>query len=415
MLTRNVVQIIGALFIMFYYSWRLTSVILSVVPVICIGAVVYGRQVRGLRKRFQDTLAKAAKTAEESISSVRTVRAFANEDKASDKYNEDITDSFGIGVKTALAAGGFFGAVSFLFQGAIVLVLWYGGTLVLDGHMTTGLLTTFMLYTLTTAMSIGVLSSVYGDLMQAVGASDRLFKLLDTLPQIEPDFDPTQSPQTKRKRTSSSVVTSYGALRTPSQRASATAAQNLHSQSAQSHAHATQRSYGDVEAPSTATVSTALRSARPAPATKTLGQGWGQISVPVMTSTRQQPHTRIRGHIEFRDVSFAYPSRSDVMVIDDVSLTVAQGSVVALVGPSGGGKSTIISLLERFYDPVQGQVLVDGVDIRTHHPHEYRRQLALVGQEPVLFATTINENIAYGVEGATQEEVIQAAMKVCVL
>eukprot|EP01134_Creolimax_fragrantissima_P007566 CFRG7566T1 len=393
MLTKNSVQVIGALCVMFYYSWRLTSVILGVVPVIAIGAVVYGRQVRGLRKRFQDTLAKASKVAEETIGSVRTVRAFANEDKAADDYNAAITDSFGIGVKTALAAGSFIGGVSFLAQGAIVLVLWYGGTLVLDGQITPGRLTTFMLYTLTTAIAIGTLSSIYGDLMQAVGASERLFDLLDSKPLIEPRFGTEMTnPETRSPAMVSSV---YGTLSTPPPTSPASP----------SLSYPTTRTPTPTHMTITQTHTNANTNTH-----TTVGESWRQISVPTVRS-RAQPVRKLLGNIEFRNVVFSYPSRRDVKVIDGISLTVAKGSVVALVGPSGGGKSTLISLLERFYDPCEGEILVDGLDIRSFHPHEYRRQLALVGQEPVLFATTINENIAYGLDNVKQEDIIQAAMK----
>ena len=98
-----------------------------------------------------------------------------------------------------------------------------------------------------------------------------------------------------------------------------------------------------------------------------------------------------------------------VTVCDGYSLKVELGQVVALCGPSGSGKSTVIALLERFYDPQQGRVLLDGVDIRTLNVRWLRQQLGLVAQEPVLFTGTVAENIAYGKEGASQDEVEAAA------
>jgi ABC-type multidrug transport system fused ATPase/permease subunit len=117
----------------------------------------------------------------------------------------------------------------------------------------------------------------------------------------------------------------------------------------------------------------------------------------------------VRGGVELRDVQFAYPTRPQVKVCDGYSLRVEPGQVVALCGPSGSGKSTVIALLERFYDPQQGQVLLDGVDIRTLNVRWLREQLGLVAQEPVLFTGTVAENIEYGKEGATRDEVIAAA------
>eukprot|EP00887_Chlorella_sp_A99_P002677 scaffold6.g2677.t1 len=118
---------------------------------------------------------------------------------------------------------------------------------------------------------------------------------------------------------------------------------------------------------------------------------------------------RVEGRLEFRGVTFAYPSRPDIIVFRHFELDVPPGQTVALVGESGSGKSTVISLIERFYEPQAGQVLLDGVDIRTLQLRWLRDHLGLVSQEPTLFATTIRQNIAYGKEGATEEEIEAAA------
>ncbi|XP_062185761.1 ABC transporter B family member 19-like [Phragmites australis] len=117
----------------------------------------------------------------------------------------------------------------------------------------------------------------------------------------------------------------------------------------------------------------------------------------------------IRGEIDFRHVDFAYPTRPDVMVFKDFSLRIRAGQSQALVGASGSGKSTVIALIERFYDPIAGKVMIDGKDIRRLNLKSLRLKIGLVQQEPVLFATSILENIAYGKDGATEEEVIEAA------
>ena len=117
----------------------------------------------------------------------------------------------------------------------------------------------------------------------------------------------------------------------------------------------------------------------------------------------------VEGSIELKDVVFAYPSRTDKPVFNGFSLTVASGSTVALVGESGSGKSTIIQLVERFYDPQQGSILIDGHDVRSLQLRWLRSQIGLVSQEPTLFATTIRENILFGKPGSTQQEVEDAA------
>jgi len=117
----------------------------------------------------------------------------------------------------------------------------------------------------------------------------------------------------------------------------------------------------------------------------------------------------VRGDIEVRDVVFAYPSAPEHLVCKGYNLSIQAGQTVALSGPSGSGKSTIIALIERFYDPLDGMLTLDGVDIKTLNVRWLRSQLGLVSQEPVLFQGTVAENIEYGKEGATQEEIEAAA------
>jgi len=117
----------------------------------------------------------------------------------------------------------------------------------------------------------------------------------------------------------------------------------------------------------------------------------------------------VRGEVEFENVSFVYPSRPDSVVLKEFSLRVPAGKTVALVGGSGSGKSTVISLLQRFYDPVEGEIRVDGVAIQRLQLKWLRSQMGLVSQEPALFATSIKENILFGREDASEEEVVEAA------
>uniref|UniRef100_A0A1A8HQI9 ATP-binding cassette, sub-family B (MDR/TAP), member 4 n=2 Tax=Nothobranchius kuhntae TaxID=321403 RepID=A0A1A8HQI9_NOTKU len=117
----------------------------------------------------------------------------------------------------------------------------------------------------------------------------------------------------------------------------------------------------------------------------------------------------IRGNIEFKNIHFNYPSRPDVKILDDMSLSVKNGQTMALVGSSGCGKSTTIQLLQRFYDPQKGSVSIDDHDIRSLNVRYLREMIGVVSQEPVLFATTISENIRYGRPDVTQREIEQAS------
>ena len=118
----------------------------------------------------------------------------------------------------------------------------------------------------------------------------------------------------------------------------------------------------------------------------------------------------VRGEVEFKGVDFAYPSRPENLTLNEFSLKVPAGMTVALVGSSGSGKSTVIALLERFYDPLDGEVLLDGVNIKKLKLKWLRSQMGLVSQEPALFATSIKENILFGKEDASMDEVVAAAM-----
>ncbi|KAJ8615575.1 hypothetical protein MRB53_034947 [Persea americana] len=123
-----------------------------------------------------------------------------------------------------------------------------------------------------------------------------------------------------------------------------------------------------------------------------------------------KPKKMIKGRIELKNVYFSYPSRPEQMIFQGLSIRIDHGETVALVGQSGSGKSTIIGLIERFYDPLKGSVEIDGQDIKSYNLRRLRSHIALVSQEPTLFAGTIRENIAYGKENATETEITQAAI-----
>lgn len=132
-------------------------------------------------------------------------------------------------------------------------------------------------------------------------------------------------------------------------------------------------------------------------------------TVTTVSSKTGRKLDKLEGHIQFKEVTFSYPSRPDVAIFDKLSLDIPAGKIVALVGGSGSGKSTVISLIERFYEPLSGKILLDGNDIRELDLKWLRKQIGLVNQEPALFATTIRENILYGKDDATLGEIQHAA------
>jgi ATP-binding cassette subfamily B protein len=300
----------GALAILLWTSWQLTLIMLAIVPLVAIGMVFYGRLLRRLSRQVQDASARTGEVAEETLSGIRTVRAFAAERAETARYRAAIDEVFGLAKKRARLGATFQGVAGFAAYAAIAAVLWVGGLMTVRGELTFGALTSFLLYTLTLAFSIGALSGVYEDLMRAVGASERVFELLDRTPSV-----------------------SSGELRLE----------------------------------------------------------------------------HVAGRVALSGVSFAYPARRDVPVLASVDLVLEPDQVVALVGPSGGGKSTISALVSRFYDPDAGSVSLDGVDYRELDPEWLRKQVGVVAQDPVLFATTVAENIRYGRPDASDEDVESAA------
>ena len=307
---RYLLSVLGAITILMWQSWRLTLLMLAVVPVVALGAAFYGRALRRISKQVQDALAVATAVAEESLSGIRTVRAFAREQAESTRYAEAVNVSYELARRRAALGATFQGVVSFAGYSAIGIVLWYGGLLLLEGQMTMGDLTSFLLYTFTVAFSLAALSGLYEDFSRSIGASSRVFELIDRQPQV-----------------------ASGALRLE----------------------------------------------------------------------------EVKGAVALEDVRFAYPTRPDAPVLQGMTFNIQQGEVVALVGPSGSGKSTVAALLSRFYDPQQGRLTLDGEPLETLDADWLREQVGVVSQEPILFATSIFDNIRYGQLAATREDIIAAA------
>lgn len=128
-----------------------------------------------------------------------------------------------------------------------------------------------------------------------------------------------------------------------------------------------------------------------------------------MSSIDKISSFEIKGNIEFRNVGFSYPSRPEIKVLQGLSLKIPAEQTIALVGSSGNGKSTCMQLLQHFYDPDEGNILVDDFDIRNFNISLLRSKMAMVGQEPVLFSTTIAENIRYGNPEATDKDIVNAS------
>ncbi|KAL4224077.1 ATP-binding cassette sub- B member 9 [Mactra antiquata] len=295
---RSLIKAIGVLFFMFKLSWRLTIVTFIGLPCLLAVSKIYGNYYKKLQEKVQDSLAVANNVAEEACSTMRTVRSFANENGEILRYADKLNETYKLYKTQAVMYSGFVWS-NMLFELALtVSVLYYGGHLVLDGTISGGTLISFILYQIQLGDCVDSMGYVYTGLMQAVGASEKVFEYIDRKPSI-------------------------------------------------SH-------HGNVIC------------------------------------------DKIQGYIEFKNVCFSYPSRPDVQVLKNISFTVEPGEVVALVGPSGGGKTSCVNLLEYFYKPDSGDVLLDNIPIHQYDHHFLHKQISLVGQEPVLYARSIEENIRYG-------------------
>jgi ABC-type multidrug transport system fused ATPase/permease subunit len=179
MLVRAGVQALGGLAMLFLTSAKLTLFILIVVPPLGFLAARFGKRVKAFSRLGQDALAASSDVAESSLAAVRTVKAFVQEDFERKRYEARLATSFALSREKILEVARFTNLVSLLGMGAVVFIIWLGGRLVIAGELSVGTLTSFLLYVITVAFSVGMLGSLWTDFMSAVGASGRIFELLE--------------------------------------------------------------------------------------------------------------------------------------------------------------------------------------------------------------------------------------------
>ncbi len=308
---RNILSLVGTIGLLLWLHPFLTGVMLAIVPAFVIVTVLWGRVIRKISKKAQDELASASGDLQEAIGAIDVVQAFGREDYEVSRYRSAIGRVFDLFVKRIWARSWFMSTTTLLAFLVLAGIFWLGGRMVANGEMTIGDLFQFIMYTLGVAASLGSLSDMFGRYYQALGASSRIFEILDTPAEIADPAEPTH-----------------------------------------------------------------------------LGQ--------------------VRGEIDFEGVEFAYEDEGEP-VIRDFDLRVKPGEVVALVGHSGSGKTTVSRLVLRAWDPQRGTVRLDGIDLRQLRLAELRGGMAIVSQEPVLFSGTVRENIRYGRLDASDAEVEAAA------
>ncbi len=183
-LLRSSLMLVGGVTIIFVTNTRLSLLMLAIVPAVVVSAHVYGRYVRRLSTKVQDRLAEANSVLEETLSAIRIVQSFVREEYERKRYRDRIQDSLRLAVKRAIASGGFIAFIVLVVYSGIAIVLWLGSRMVIAGQMTAGGLIQFVLYTFFVAGAVGGMTELYGQFNQAIGATRRVFELLDTKPEI---------------------------------------------------------------------------------------------------------------------------------------------------------------------------------------------------------------------------------------
>ncbi|ANB26581.1 ABC transporter permease [Alteromonas stellipolaris] len=315
MALRSVVTFIGALVLMGISSPLLTFCVIIAVPAVLVPIKVLAPQVRKFAKISQDKVADLGSHIDESLHEIMTVQAYTAEDKERAHFSSRVESAMNAAKHRIHYRSLLIGCIMCLSMTAIIFIAWVGARQVLEGKMTVGELSAFLFYAVMAGGSIATVSEVIGEVQRGVGASERLYQLLNA----------------------TSDVTSL----------------SEHSASSQ---------------------------------------------VP-----------QVAPAIAFKDMSFGYPGTKPLF--NNLNLNIKAGENLALVGASGAGKSSLFQLLMRFYDPTNGEITFDDTPIMGIPLSCLRQHIAIVTQEPVVFASSVMENIRYGSPKASDDEVMSAAKK----
>lgn len=309
-LLQTVFLIFGIAYILIALDWRLALLTLSFFPFIAWRAVAMSARLRPVWLKVQQLIATLGTRLQEGIMGIRVVKAFAQEAAEEKKFDDDSNKLLNAQVAAARQVAIGMPLMVFLFSLPTVLVVWYGGRLVIEGSMTIGGITQFILYLGMLGMPIRRLGFIANTLSRMMSAGSRILEILDTEAMVKDK-----------------------------------------------------------------------------PGAVALG--------------------RLKGQVDFENVSFSYGNVA--AALKDVSFSVRPGQLVALLGGSGSGKSTIASLISRFYDVTGGRITVDGTDVRDVTLTSLRKNVGVAQQDVFLFSASIRYNIAYGVPDATMEQITAAA------
>ena len=310
---RSLFQFTGGMIMLAVTNFYLFSLNIGLMLLLILPIILIGRKVKKLSRESQDRIADSSAMAGEILNAMPTVQSYTQEHNEIMRFNKTTDSSFNTALKRVRVRAMLTVLMVTAVLGTIIFVLWIGARQVSAGSMTGGELASFVLYAMMVAGAVGTMAEVWGDVMRAAGATERLLELLHAEAAIT---QPT-SPQ-------------------------------------------------------------------------------------VLNAQNQ-------AEIAFKNVSFHYPSRPSIKALDDVSLTIKAGETIALVGPSGAGKTTLFQCLLRFYAINQGSITINNQAIDTLNLTDLRRHISVVPQDAVIFSANALENIRYGKPDATDDEVIAAA------
>jgi ATP-binding cassette subfamily B protein len=311
---RNLVMGIGAVGMLVWTNPWLMLQVIGVLIVVVFPSVYLGRRVRRLSRASQDRVADSSAIASEVLNAISVVQSYTAEKREADRFTSSTTQALGTALRRTRARSLLVGFIILTSSAALLWGLYLGTLSVRAGQTTAGELGQTIVYVILLASAFAVLGEVYGDVLRAAGATERLMELLHAPSEVSSPEHPQQA-------------------------------------------------------------------------------AWPENG----------------SSLVLRGVNFNYPSRPTQQALDGLSGEVRAGQTVAIVGPSGAGKTTLFSLLMRFYTPQQGELLLDGVPIAQMDLQALRQRIGVVPQEAVVFSGTVMENIRYGRPDATEAEVMAAA------
>ncbi len=311
---RNLVMGLGALGVLVWTNPYVMFQVMGVLVLVVIPSLWFGRRVRKLSRASQDRIADSSSIAAEVLNAIPVVQSYTAEAREANRFAASTDDAFDTAIRRSKARSVLVAFIIIATSAALLWGLFQGTQAVMAGRISAGHLGQTVVYVIILASAFAILGEVYGDLLRAAGATERLVELLES-----------QSPIVSPKNPSLALV-------------------------------------------------------------------------PVAGSA-----------INFEAITFNYPSRPLQSALSNFSLDILAGQTVAIVGPSGAGKSTVFQLLLRFYDPVQGRIVLDGVDTREMSLGALRQRVGIVPQDAIIFSNSAMENIRYGKPTATDAEVVAAA------